>query len=151
MIRAIISTPDPAPTPTPVPTPTPTPGPDTVELTSGAPQNSYMARSSPTGAVFETQYTIQVPSGATQLKVDLNANTDLDIYARFGSRVEVRNGLPVDDFKSVSDDYHESITITPESSPALRAGVYYLMVVNYGPGSSTFTIRRAGRRGQRPN
>jgi uncharacterized protein (TIGR03437 family) len=140
MIRAIVSIPGPAPTPTPVPTPTPTPGPATVALTSGAPQGGYMARSSPNGASFETQYTIQVPSGATELMIDLNANTDLDLYARFGSRVVVQNGFPVGDFKSVSDNYYESITITPESSPALQAGVYYLMVVNYGPGPSTFTI-----------
>ena len=140
MIRAIISIPGPAPTPTPTPTPTPAPGPDTVALTSGAPQDGYMTRSSPIGAVFDTQYTIQVPSGATRLKVDLNANTDLDLYARFGGRVAGQNGVPVVDFKSVSDNYHESITITPASSPALQAGVYYLMVANYGPGPSTFTI-----------
>jgi hypothetical protein len=153
MIRALVSIPGPAPTPTPIPTPTPTPGPATVALTSGVPQEGYFVRSAPTGVSFETQYTIQVPSGATQLKVDLNANTDLDLYARFGSRVEIENGFPAGDFKSVSDEYHESITITPGSSPALRAGVYYLMVVNYGPGPSTFritaTVTGGGQQGNR--
>ncbi len=139
MIRAIVSIPGPAPTPTPVPTPTP--GPDTVvALVSGVPQDGYMARSRPGGASFETQYTIQVPNGATQLKIDLSANTDLDLFARLGSRVVVQTGLPIADFKSESDNHHESITITPGSSPALQAGVYYLMVVNYGPGPSTFKI-----------
>ncbi len=140
MIRAIVSTPGPAPTPTPVPTPTPTPGPDTVALVSGAPQDGYMASSSPAGKSFGTQYTIQVPSGATELKIDLSANTDLDLFANFGKRVVVENGFPAADFKSVSDNYSESITITPGSSPPLQAGVYYLMIVNYGPGPSTFKI-----------
>ncbi|MGH9937676.1 MAG: NF038122 family metalloprotease, partial [Blastocatellia bacterium] len=62
MIRAVVSIPGPAPTPTPDPTPTPTPGPATVALTSGVPQDGYIARSSPNGSVFETQYTIRVPN-----------------------------------------------------------------------------------------
>ncbi len=147
MIRALVSIPGPAPTPTP--TPRPTPGPETtVALVSGAPQDGYVNRSWPGGSAFETQYTIQVPSGATQLKVDLSANTDLDLFARFGSRVAGQNGVPVADFSSVSDNYHESITITPASSPALQAGVYYLMVVNYGPGPSTFKITATVTAGQ---
>lgn len=137
MIRAIVSVPD----LTPTPTPTPTPGPETtVALTSGAPQDGYFVRSSPNGSFFETQYTIQVPNGATQLKVDLSANTDLDLFAKFGSRIVIENAHPVADFKSESDNYNESLTITPASSPALQAGVYYLMIVNYGPGPSTFKI-----------
>ena len=137
MIRAIVSIPGPTPTPTPVPTPTPAPGPDTVALTSGAPQDGYAAT---IDKPFETQYTIEVPGDASQLKIDLNANTDVDLYARFGSRVVVQNGLPVTDFKSISYNHSESITITRASVPALKAGVYYLMIVNYGPGPSTFKI-----------
>jgi uncharacterized protein (TIGR03437 family) len=136
MIRAIISTPVPPPPPMPTPTPTPI----TVTLISGVPHDGSMARSDPYGAVSETQYMIQAPSGATQLKIDLTANTDLDLYAHFGQRGTVQEGMPVTDFESVSDNYHESITITPTSSPALKEGVYYLMIVNYGPGPSAFTI-----------
>jgi len=147
MIRAIVSIPGPEPTPTPTPAPTPTP--TIVALTSGAPQDGYMARSEPNGAAFEIQYTIEVPNGTTQLKVDLNANTDLDLFARFGSLVVIQNGLPVADFYSISDNYHESITITPGNSPALKAGVYYLMVMNYGPGPSTFKITATVTEGNR--
>ncbi|HZS07346.1 MAG TPA: NF038122 family metalloprotease [Blastocatellia bacterium] len=150
MIRALVSIGVPTPPPTPTPIPTPTPGPDTVALASGAPQDGYTAASSPAGKAFGTQYTIQVPSGATELKVNLSANTDLDLYARFGSRVALQNGFVVADFKSVSDDYSESITITPGSSPALQAGVYYLMVVNYGPGPSTFRITATVNGGSGP-
>ncbi|MCI0389371.1 MAG: NF038122 family metalloprotease [Acidobacteria bacterium] len=148
MIRAVISIPGPAPTPTPVPTPTPSPGPATVALASDVPHDGYMATWSQRGHSFETQYTIQVPSGARQLKIDLNANTDLDLYARFGSRVEFKISGIVADFKSVSDNYHESITITPASSPALQAGIYYLRIVNYGPGPSTFRITATVTGGQ---
>ncbi len=150
MIRAIVSTPSPTPTPTPVPTPTPTPGPDTVALTSGVQQNGHMIGSSPYGVRFITQYTIQVPSGAKQLKIDLNANTDLDLFARFGGRVAVENGNLVADFISESDNFSESITVTPASSPALQAGVYYLAIVNYGPGSSTFSITATITGGSNP-
>ena len=77
-----------------------------------------MADSSPGGTAFVNQYTIQVPSGATQLKIDVNGNTDLDLYVRFGSVISFENGFPVADFKSISDNFNESITITPASSPA---------------------------------
>jgi uncharacterized protein (TIGR03437 family) len=150
MIRAIVSTPGPEPTPTPIPTPTPTPGPATVALTSGVTQDGYMTRSAPNGLSFETQYTIDVPGDATQLKIDLNANTDLDLYVRFGSRVMVENGHPTADFKSRSDNYNESLTITPASSPALKAGTYYIMIVNYGPGPSTFKITATVNGGANP-
>ncbi len=99
-----------------------------------------MADSSPRGIAFNTQYTIQVPSGATQLKIDVNGNTDIDIYVRFGSSIPIEYGYPVADFRSISDNFNESITVTPASSPALQAGVYYIQLVNYGSGSSSFTI-----------
>jgi uncharacterized protein (TIGR03437 family) len=143
MIRALVAVggPDPTPTPTPAPTPTPTPGPATVALTSGVPQDRYMARWNPyTGWASETQYTIQVPNGATQLKFEVEANTDLDLYVRYGSRVATIGGYITYDFKVESDEYRESLTITPGSSPALRAGIYYLGIVNYGPGPSTFKV-----------
>jgi uncharacterized protein (TIGR03437 family) len=143
MLRAIVSVggPAPTPTPTPAPTPTPTPGPDTVALESGKALDGYMPLYLPDGKAFETQYTIQAPVGATQLKIDLSADSDLDIYVRFGARAAIEKGAFVADFQSASDGYEESVTITPESSPALQAGVYYIMLVNYGPGPASFRIK----------
>ncbi|MEP7340235.1 MAG: NF038122 family metalloprotease [Acidobacteriota bacterium] len=142
LIRALVAIgPEPTPAPTPVPTPTPTPGPAIVALTSGVPQDQYMVRFDPyLGWASGTQYTIQVPNGATELKIELDANTDMDFCVRFGSRVGLEGGYLTTDFKVESDAYRETLTITPASSPALRAGLYYVMVINYGPGPATFKI-----------
>ena len=123
------------------PTPTPTPGGDTVALSSGIPKTGSIP-APPTGSATlgATQFTIQVPSGATQLKVDLSGNQDVDLYVRFNSRIVVQNGGPVADFKSETESNNESVTITTGSSPALQAGVYYIAVGNYGPGAASFNI-----------
>ncbi len=142
MIRAVVSTGGPAPTPTPNPTLTPAPGGQTVALTSGAPQTgSIPAPQQPGGGVLgETQYSIQVPTGATQLKIDLSGNQDVDLYVRFGSRIAIQNGAIVADFKSETTTNNESVTITPTSSPALQVGAYYIAVANWGSGPASFTV-----------
>ncbi len=138
LIRAIVSTGG----TTPTPTPTPPPGGNTVALTSGVPQTgSVPAPQQPGGGVLgETQYTIQVPSGATQLKVDLRGNQDVDLFVRFGSRIVLQGGGPVADFKSETTSNEESITVTPSSSPALQAGTYYIAVGNFGSGAANITV-----------
>ncbi|GEM_PF-1879959 len=137
MIRAVVSTGG----PTPTPTPTPQPGGNTVALTSGVPQNGSIPAPQPGGGlVGETQYTIRVPNGATQLKVDLSGNPDVDLFVRFGARIAIQNGAIVSDFKSESATGNESITITPGSSPAPQAGLYYIAVGNFGPGAANFTV-----------
>jgi len=141
MIRALVSVGD--STPIPTPTPTPTPGPDTIALTSGARQNSWMSVGSFFGALYKTQYTIEVPAGAAQLKIDLSGDKDVDFYVNFNRRVTAakdENGFLIADFKSVSDSNNEALTITPASSPALQPGKYYIAVVNYGPGPVNFTV-----------
>jgi uncharacterized protein (TIGR03437 family) len=137
MIRAVVSTGGPAPTPTP----TPQPGGNTIALTSGVPQNGSIPAPQPGGGlVGETQYTIRVPNGATQLKVDLSGNTDVDLHVRFGNRIVVQNGAIVADFKSETTTNNESIIITPNGSPALQAGAYYIAVANWGSGPASFTV-----------
>src|SRR5262249_19917187 len=139
LIRAVVSTGGSSPNPTP--TPTPSPGGNTVALTSGAPQTGAIPAPQPGGGVIgDTQYTIQVPSGAPQLKVDLSGNPDVDLLVRFGARVVIQNGAPVTDFKSESATGNESVTVTPGSSPALQAGVYYIAVANFGPGPANITV-----------
>lgn len=143
LIRALVAIggPEATPTPTPAPTPTPTPGPAIVALTSGVPQDQYMVRFDPyLGWASGTQYTIQVPNGATELKIELDANTDMDFCVRYGSRVGLQSGYLTTDFKVESDAHYETLTITPQSTPALRAGLYYIAVINYGPGAATFKI-----------
>lgn len=123
------------------PNPTPTPSGDTVALTSGvAKTGSIPAPPSGSATLGQTQFTIQVPIGATQLKIDLSGNTDVDLYARFGNRITIQGGAPLADFKSESTAGNESITITSSASPALQAGTYYIAVGNYGPVAASFTV-----------
>jgi hypothetical protein len=138
MIRAVVSLGG----PTPTPTPTPSPGGNTVSLASGVPQTgSVVAPQQPGGGMLgETQYAIQVPAGATQLKVDLSGNADVDLYVRFGARIAIRKGVSIADLKSESETGDESITVTPGGSPALQAGLYYIAVGNFGPGAANFTL-----------
>jgi uncharacterized protein (TIGR03437 family) len=139
LIRAIVDVGDPAPTPTPKPSPVPIPT-TTAPLTSGVPRSDRInGWSTYNGILGAMQYTIQVPAGATQLKVDLRGNTEVDLYVRFGELVDIQNGI-VADFKADGEGNEESITITPGSAPALRAGVYYIGIVNFGPGPSNYTI-----------
>lgn len=124
------------------PSPTPTPGGSTMALTSGVPQTGSIAASQQQGGgiLGEPQYSIQVPSGASQLKVNLSGNQDVDLYVRFGNRIAIQNGALISDFRSESETGNESITITPGSSPALQAGTYYIGVVNWGSGTANFSV-----------
>ncbi len=135
-------------TTSPTPTPTPTPS-DTVTLTSAIPQTGSIPAPDPGfGLLSGLQYTIQVPSGATQLSVNLSGNQDVDLFVRFGQRITVSGGAVVADFKSESLTGNESITITPSSSPALQPGTYFIAVANYGPGAASFTLTATVTGGQ---
>jgi|GEM_PF-686189 len=119
----------------------PPPSGDVVDLTSGVPQSgSIPAPQGGGGILGPTQYRIQVPSGATQLRVELRGNQDVDLYVRFGQRIEIQGGRAVADYVSESPTGEETITVTPTSSPPLRAGSYFIAVANFGPGAATFTV-----------
>ncbi len=119
----------------------PPPSDDVVDLTSGVPQSgSIPAPQAGGGILGGTQYRIQVPSGATQLRVELRGNQDVDLYVRFGQKIEIQGGRAVADYVSESPTGEEIITVTPTSSPPLRAGSYYIAVANFGPGAATFTV-----------
>jgi hypothetical protein len=115
---------------------------DTVDLTSGVPQMGSVARAPQSGGcqLGSTQYRIDVPSGATQLKIDLSGNQDVDLYARFGQRVGLQGTTPVADHRSQSTTGTESITVTASSSPALRQGAYFIGVTNCGTATATIMV-----------
>ena len=72
-------------------------------------------------------YRVTVPEGATRLQIRLTTQTagaDIDLYARFEQAPEVSGGRVLADHSSVTDGGDELITITPQSSPALRPGTY---------------------------
>lgn len=132
----------------------PPPGGDVVDLTSGVPQTgSIPAPSQPgSGVLGSPQYRIQVPAGATQLRVQLQAsgNQDVDLYVRFGQKIEIQGGRAVADYVSESPTGTETITVTPSSSPPLREGAYFIAVANFGPGAATFTVTATVSGGQPP-
>ncbi len=91
--------------------------------------------------MLSTQYAIFVPPGATQLKIDLTGNQDVDLFARFNQRIIISGGNLITDYSSIQDGIvPESLTITPTSTPALQSGLYYIAVANFGPGAANFTL-----------
>lgn len=109
-------------------------------LKSGLPQIGGIFAPPPNlGVLSHTHYSIEVPPGAAQLKLDLRGNQDVDLFARFGRPV-FNSGSPVADYGSATESGSETITITPSSSPPLRQGIYYIAVANFGPGDADFTM-----------
>ncbi|MBI3210779.1 MAG: PPC domain-containing protein [Candidatus Solibacter usitatus] len=109
-------------------------------LTSGRAQ-SFSLPSVSSSTLFNgaRSYAIAVPSGATRLEINLNTSTpsvDVDLYVRFGSDVSQTGGSIVSDHSSSSSSGSETITITPGSSPPLRAGTYYIALRMYSSGSA---------------
>jgi hypothetical protein len=112
-----------------------------IPLISGQPQAGGMTAPPPNlGVLSHTQYAIIVPPGATQLRIDLNGDQDVDLFARFGQPVLLQGHNPKTDYMSTTDSGSEIITVTPSSSPPLRAGIYYMAIANYGPGDASFTV-----------
>ncbi len=85
------------------------------------------------------QYTVQISSAQATLQVDLRAVTadpDIDLYVRLDRPVEVvqkRFAQPqiIADYRSEGEKGIESLTMTSESTPSLRAGLYYVAIVNW--------------------
>jgi hypothetical protein len=119
-------------------------GGDIVALTSGVNQQGSI-RAPKAGeedaVIDDRQYTIQVPTGATQLKVELDGNQDIDLYVRAAQRVTITSSGLQADYVSNSPTGHESVTITSSSNPALRGATYYIAVLNFGPGSVNFNLK----------
>jgi hypothetical protein len=123
------------------------------QLTSGqAVQYQFAARPSSTLYTGENGFTIQVPSGAQRLEIQLRTdqpNVDVDLYARFGQDVTIESSRVVADHRSEGNDGNETITITPSSSPVLRAGTYYISLGVLSPnvavsGSVRATVTTSG-------
>ena len=110
-------------------------------LVSGRPQPGVMiAPPEDLGFLSHLQYSIAVPPGATQLRVDLNGNQDVDLFVRFGERVFIRGFHPESDHVSAGDSGFEAVTVTPSSARPLRVGTYFIAVANFGPGDADFTV-----------
>jgi hypothetical protein len=136
--------------------PTALPG-DTIPLASGVPQfNSIVAPSAQNDCTLSgLQFTIAVPAGTSQLKIDLNGIEDTDLFVRFGQRVTVgAQSTVIADFAGVTQLGSETLTITPSSAPALQAGTYFIAIANCGlsvtPFNITATLTAGGGGGTSP-
>lgn len=114
----------------------------TVFINSGVSVSNSIPAPPLGGAVLlTTQFAIFVPAGATQLKIDLTGNQDVDLFARFNQRIGVSGGNLQADFGSTNDGIlPETITITLTSSPALQPGLHYIALANFGPGAANYTL-----------
>lgn len=111
-------------------TTTPPPSSGAVALTSGQ-TRTITIEPVPSGTLLTgaLAYRIEVPQGATRLEIRLatdTPNVDVDLFARFGTESVVENRSIVADFRSDGLTGNELITITSSSSPALRAGTYFI-------------------------
>ena len=112
------------------------------ELQSGVPV---------TGTLPPFNFTIEdfitVPAGADRLQVDLQGDPatqpDVDLYVKFGRAVQgtTISELNADtDFLSDSFTPNESISITPASQPPLRAGQWFISVLNLAEFNAGYTL-----------
>ena len=87
---------------------------------------------------------IVVPEGATRLTVSIsNGSGDLDLYLKYGSPVSGGTIAEIDadaDIRSDGDTADESISITTSTTPALRAGTWYIATLNLNSETTSFTI-----------
>jgi hypothetical protein len=114
---------------------------DSVALTSGVAQTGSIIAPNPgNGVLGGTQYSIQIPAGTTQLKIDLSGNQDVDLLVRYGAKIVIDDGAAIADHVSDSLTGTESITIVPSTVPPLRTGTYFIGIGNFGPGAANFSV-----------
>ena len=109
-----------------------------VDLASGTTATfTFPGVASPTLFTGDYAYKIVVPQGATRLTVRLSTttpNTDTDLFLRYGSEPRLNQGHVQADFASEGPTGEESLSIGSNSSPALRAGTYYVAIAVFRTG-----------------
>ncbi|MGH8041613.1 MAG: hypothetical protein ACREPN_06165 [Rudaea sp.] len=106
------------------------------------PKNSYLSN-----------YYIDVPSGAEQLKVSLNASGgDVDLFVRFGSPFPAQDSTVsyptvsydllnrYGQYHSVSSTSNESVLILPSDKIPLQPGRWYIALINGGSSTANGTL-----------
>jgi hypothetical protein len=74
------------------------------------------------------------------MEISLRTETpgaDVDLYVRYGSPPEVREGRVVADFSASGVTGDERLTITPGANSPLRSGTYWVAMVVFTPGVAT--------------
>ncbi len=87
---------------------------------------------------------IAVPDGAMEMTISITGGSgDLDLYLKYGSPVSGGTVAELDadaDTRSDGPGADETIAITPTSTPALRAGTWYVATLNLNDERTSFTI-----------
>lgn len=109
-----------------------------VTMTSGV-ASKFVLPAVDSSTLFNGNYSfkIQVPDGATQMRVQLTSDNpaiDTDLYVRYQSDTNVEDGSVVADYASEGSTGNEVITITSASSPPLRPGVYFISLALFAKG-----------------
>jgi hypothetical protein len=122
-------------TTTPAPPPTTTTG--VTALVSGAAQSFSAGPVNNATLLASPSYRIDVPAGAARLVVRLSnttAGADIDLFVRFGSAPVVSGGRVSSDHSSATAGGDETVIVTPNSVPALRAGTYFISMALFTTG-----------------
>ena len=81
-------------------------------------------------------YQVTIPTGATQLKVDMSGSGDGDLYLRYGSSYPTTSTY---DYCPCTSGSTESVTATAASTPPLQTGNVWISV--YGYAAATVAIK----------
>ena len=80
--------------------------------------------------IFLEGFRIEVPPGGhDRLEIDvemLSPSADVVLFVRFGKDVQVPGGSPVSDYEVNAPSGGKQLVITPDSTPALKPGTYFI-------------------------
>ncbi|MCB9784514.1 MAG: hypothetical protein H6751_16235 [Candidatus Omnitrophica bacterium] len=118
---------------------------EVVPIESGTPVLGQIAAAPQGGATLSaTQYSFDVPSGATEAFISLFAfdpGMDIDLEIRQGQPVEINGASLVSDyFSETIGSGSETLSIDLSSNPPLTAGTHYVGIVNYENVAVSFTL-----------
>jgi hypothetical protein len=106
-------------------------------------QNGVPLNTSLPAYIYANAY-IDVPAGATSLTVTITKGTgDLDLYLKYGAPLTGTTIAELNsnaDFRSDSSGPNETITVTTNSTPPLKAGKWYVATLNLNSVTTTFTL-----------
>jgi hypothetical protein len=115
---------------------------DTIALTSGVAVMGTTAAPPEEDCLFHpVQYTIQIPSGATEVQIDLTGTPNLDLFVRNNGPVLIYGAAVYAHYVSASEGGDESITISSSTSSIILPGTYYIAIGNCGAGEGSFTLK----------
>ncbi|MEW6129290.1 MAG: NF038122 family metalloprotease [Acidobacteriota bacterium] len=115
---------------------------DFIALTSGVALTRTMAAPPEGDCLLDpVQYTIQIPSDATQLKVELTGTPNLELFVRINDPVLAFGASVYAHFISAGEDGNESITVDATPAAKIIPGTYYIAIGNCGAGAGDYTIK----------